>query len=382
MPSSSSEPPPLTGQQQTSPPLPTSPRSSISASAKRRARREKKKFYDSLQCKSPTKELTGTIQPVTAQANTKLPAIREGSPATHRQGPKYCRAFVTSVEASFCISLPTTQPPNPTPKTPQSSPFSYITCLRISLRSLPPYHRCQTVHLRQQELGMRVIETLLRQLRSADPKARLFETTGYHEQQHLLGMDSLQHDTPVFNYLQDFSVQLDGSLPSPCQVMLVHNVNPYELLHSLQHSDNDGNQYDLPWSRTTYQGQDLAQRIQAWQRENFIFDRPYGARVNTLATILKTSDDSTVNRLMQAVLQSSPPITCSKAKLMPPQAAKVLLPLRAVKETLPVYQPPSSHSASFKQTCLCWLLAVLERLLTTSWDLVAKDRWKPTNQGK
>jgi hypothetical protein len=304
-----------------------------------------------------------------------------GGQATRRQGPTYCRAFVTSTESFLRISIPTTHPTPAIPKAPTPSPFLYKTCLQMYLPPLPPYHRCQLARDRKQELAMRVLETLLRQLRSADPAARLIEATGYQEQQHLLGMDALQHDTPVLNYLQAFCVQLDGSHPSPCQVTIVHYVNPYELLESLQVSDNEGHKYNLRWSRysetASQDPQDLAHRIQAWKRENFLLDKPYSARVNALATILKTSDDSTVVSLVQTVLKSSPPITCHKAKLLLLQEAKVLLSPQAVEESLHVHNLPSHHSALSKLPSLRWLLALLERKRTTSWDLVATNRlWK------
>jgi hypothetical protein len=199
-------------------------------------------------------------------------------------------------------------------------------------------------------------------------------------------MDSLQHNTPVLNYLQNFKVQLDGSHPSPCQVTMVHNVNPYELLESLQCSDNEGHKYNLSWSRsggTAHQDpHDLAHRIQAWKRENFLLDKPYSARVNALVTILKTSDDSTVLSLVQTVLKSSPPITCHKANLLLHKAAKVLLSPQAVEESLHVHNPPRHHSAVAKPPSLRWLLAVLERKRTTSWDLVTTSRlWKGPSFG-
>jgi hypothetical protein len=162
-------------------------------------------------------------------------------------------------------------------------------------------------------------------------------------------------------YFRAFLDTEDGST-LPCTIVIRHSIRPILLLDRL----NVPKYHQQPYSFEPIPRGVLARHLastRAWLQANLL-DKPHSAKARAVEHIRKTSGDPLPLSHLGAGYRSPPPITCHE----------VLLPL-AVELTPHAQSLSRHHSATTKTTLgIRWLLAVLERQRTTSWDLVSLRR--------
>jgi hypothetical protein len=154
----------------------------------------------------------------------------------------------------------------------------------------------------------------------------------------------------------------------PCSIVISHSIHPILLLDLLNESKEQQQQYRFDPPRNSDFAKHLVRtRACVWTRAclqaNFL-DKPHSAKARAAEHIRKTSGDPLPPSLLGAGYRLPPPIT----------GQDNILPLAV--ELIPYDQSLSNpHSATTKVSLgLRWLLAVLERQRTTSWDWVALCR--------